>query len=312
MTSTYLAPNSVVQTYNGSDAAGAPHATDEPLFAPISNSSNPNASRVCYFFDSDIGNYHYGPGHPMKPTRIRMCHSLVMNYGLYKRMEIFRAKPATKREMSQFHTDEYVDFLHRVTPETVQAGKIATKWAENLIEAIAASRNPPLARLLFALGVRHVGESYLQEALPKQAELADLDLCWHFIGSLQANKSRAVASHFGLKDQGRAGDRWLLDTARWTWMVKLSLHLELELMNQLREQAEEEAIRVFARNLHDSLGGDLMQLSLQLAGNTPREQMLDLAYEVIAKTKNLVYTLEPKNENENLVEQLESHFYDFK
>ena len=62
-----------------------------------------------------------------------------------------------------------------------------------------------------------------------------------------------VSGHFGLKDQGRAADRWLLDTARWTWMVKLSLHLELELMNQLRERAEEEAIRVFARNLHDLL-----------------------------------------------------------
>ena len=46
-------------------------------------------SRVCYFFDSDIGNFHYGPGHPMKPMRVRMCHSLVMNYGLYKKMEIF-------------------------------------------------------------------------------------------------------------------------------------------------------------------------------------------------------------------------------
>lgn len=71
-----------------------------------------------------------------------MCHSLVMNYGLYKKMEIFvsrparsgasvhelsppsfeqRAKPATKREMSQFHTDEYVDFLYRVTPDNVDA-----------------------------------------------------------------------------------------------------------------------------------------------------------------------------------------------
>ncbi|KAL7421485.1 histone deacetylase [Cryptotrichosporon argae] len=85
--------------------------------------------RVCYFFDSDIGNYHYGPAHPMKPTRIRMCHSLVMNYGLYKKMEIFRAKPATKREMSQFHTDEYVDFLHRITPENAAAfGKEQTKY----------------------------------------------------------------------------------------------------------------------------------------------------------------------------------------
>ncbi|MBU1971884.1 MAG: RNA-binding transcriptional accessory protein, partial [Gammaproteobacteria bacterium] len=62
-----------------------------------------------------------------------------------------------------------------------------------------------------------------------------------------------VAAHFGIRDQGRPGDRWLLETARWAWMVKLSLHLELELMNALRERAEEEAIRVFARNLHDLL-----------------------------------------------------------
>ncbi|CAN7293560.1 NAD-dependent DNA ligase LigA [Pseudoduganella sp. LjRoot289] len=45
------------------------------------------------------------------------------------------------------------------TPETVQQGKIATKWADNLLEAIAASKNPPLERMLFALGIRHVGES---------------------------------------------------------------------------------------------------------------------------------------------------------
>ncbi|KAF9056637.1 hypothetical protein BJ165DRAFT_1435105 [Panaeolus papilionaceus] len=77
--------------------------------------------RVCYFFDSDIGGFHYGPGHPMKPTRIRMCHSLVMNYGLYQKMEIFRAKPATKREMTQFHSDEYVDFLGRITPSNMNS-----------------------------------------------------------------------------------------------------------------------------------------------------------------------------------------------
>ena len=62
-----------------------------------------------------------------------------------------------------------------------------------------------------------------------------------------------VAGHFTLRDEGRAADKWLLETARWAWMVKLSLHLEAELMNQLRERAEEEAIRVFARNLHDLL-----------------------------------------------------------
>jgi DNA ligase (NAD+) len=46
-----------------------------------------------------------------------------------------------------------------VTPDTVAQGKVATKWAENLIDAIEASKQPPLERLLFALGIRHVGES---------------------------------------------------------------------------------------------------------------------------------------------------------
>ncbi|MFC0254517.1 NAD-dependent DNA ligase LigA [Massilia consociata] len=45
------------------------------------------------------------------------------------------------------------------TPETVKGGKVATKWAENLLGAIAASKHPPIERLLFALGIRHVGES---------------------------------------------------------------------------------------------------------------------------------------------------------
>jgi histone deacetylase 1/2 len=42
-----------------------------------------------------------------------------MNYGLYKNLEIYRAKPASKYEMTQFHTDEYVDFLQRVTPDNM-------------------------------------------------------------------------------------------------------------------------------------------------------------------------------------------------
>ncbi|MCO5761144.1 MAG: RNA-binding transcriptional accessory protein, partial [Chromatiaceae bacterium] len=62
-----------------------------------------------------------------------------------------------------------------------------------------------------------------------------------------------LAVHFGIRDEGRPGDRWLLDTVRWAWRVKLSLHLELELFNELFARAEEEAIRVFAANLKDLL-----------------------------------------------------------
>ena len=42
------------------------------------------------------GNYYYGQGHPMKPHRIRMAHNLLLNYGLYKKMEVYvRSEPAT-------------------------------------------------------------------------------------------------------------------------------------------------------------------------------------------------------------------------
>nr|MBF0682505.1 YggS family pyridoxal phosphate-dependent enzyme [Pseudomonas sp.] len=47
-----------------------------------------------------------------------------------------------------------------------------------------------------AAGLAHFGENYLQEALEKQASLADLALTWHFIGPIQSNKTKAIAAHF--------------------------------------------------------------------------------------------------------------------
>jgi histone deacetylase 1/2 len=43
---------------------------------------------VAYFYDPDVGSYYYGPGHPMKPHRVKMAHSLILHYGLYKQMEV--------------------------------------------------------------------------------------------------------------------------------------------------------------------------------------------------------------------------------
>ncbi|MGB4910687.1 MAG: Tex family protein [Candidatus Dechloromonas phosphoritropha] len=62
-----------------------------------------------------------------------------------------------------------------------------------------------------------------------------------------------IAVRFGIRNQNRPADKWLQDTVRWTWKVKVHTHLELELMNQLRERAEEEAIRIFGKNLKDLL-----------------------------------------------------------
>ena len=78
--------------------------------------------------------------------------------------------------------DDLIEMKRRVderdgtTPETVKAGKVATKWAENLVEAIDRSRSTTLERFLFALGIEHVGES---TAKALAAWFGDLDLIRH-------------------------------------------------------------------------------------------------------------------------------------
>ena len=64
---------------------------------------------------------------------------------------------------------------------------------------------------------------------------------------------RRIAGRANIEHKGRAADKWLAETVRWTWKVKLLGHLELDAEQRLREQAEVEAIKVFGRNLHDLL-----------------------------------------------------------
>lgn len=72
----------------------------------------------------------------------------------------------------------------RRAPTTVTLLAVSKTWPASAVRAAAAA------------GQRAFGESYVQEALAKQAELADLSLEWHFIGPLQSNKTRPVAEHF--------------------------------------------------------------------------------------------------------------------
>ena len=57
--------------------------------APVDEFKATNKETVAYFYDADVGNYAYPAGHPMKPHRIRLAHSLIMNYGLYNNLEIY-------------------------------------------------------------------------------------------------------------------------------------------------------------------------------------------------------------------------------
>lgn len=62
-----------------------------------------------------------------------------------------------------------------------------------------------------------------------------------------------IAARFSIADRRRPADAWLMQAASWTWKVKVAFQIESELFLSLRERSEEEAIRVFARNLHDLL-----------------------------------------------------------
>lgn len=66
------------------------------------------------------------------------------------------------------------------------------------VHLLAVSKTQPAAAIRQACqaGLHDFGENYLQEALEKQADLADLPLTWHFIGPIQSNKTKAIAEHF--------------------------------------------------------------------------------------------------------------------
>lgn len=85
----------------------------------------------------------------------------------------------------------------------------------------------------FSAGVCDFGESYLQEALSKIETLADLPICWHFIGPIQSNKIKKIASHFDwVHSVSRYEVAKLLNDARPTTMPPLNICLQVNLDNE--------------------------------------------------------------------------------
>ena len=109
-----------------------------------------------YYYDPHVGSFHYGPMHPMKPhrndltralrttvpkprtlvvwdsksdktaiedliKRIQVTHSLVLHYNLHKKMNLYRPRLATKSDLCTFHSQEYIDFLSRVTTDNMSS-----------------------------------------------------------------------------------------------------------------------------------------------------------------------------------------------
>jgi protein Tex len=116
-----------------------------------------------------------------------------------------------------------------------------------------------------------------------------------------------IAARNRVADKGRAADAWLRETVRWTWSVKLYFQLEAEMFVALRERAEEEAIRVFGRNLHDLLlaapAGDRVTMGLDPGIRTGvKVAVVDGTGKVV--DVSTVYPFPPRNDLEGALHAL--------
>jgi uncharacterized protein len=103
-------------------------------------------------------------------------------------------------------------------------------------------KKTPSHRTLAMLRGRREGFLQLALVLPENLESGESSVA-----------QQMIAEHFHIKPSGQTGDAWMQEVVRWTWRIKLQPHLETELLGELREHAEEEAIGVFKSNLHDLL-----------------------------------------------------------
>ncbi|WP_079599507.1 Tex family protein [Bradyrhizobium erythrophlei] len=90
----------------------------------------------------------------------------------------------------------------------------------------------------------------------EKEEILDLQMLPERVAATPAPVSSyelKIMQRFAISDQGRPGDKWLTETARWAWRTKIQVHLNIDLRMRLWTAAEQEAVRVFASNLRDLL-----------------------------------------------------------
>ncbi len=158
--------------------------------------------------------------------------------------------------MEQFAED--AELLGLLRAHVQEHGVVVSKVAEGKEEAGAKFRDyfdysEPLAAVPShrALALfRGRTEEVLRVSLKLPEELAAETVPGKHVPNTCEIK---IAARVGIADRGRPADAWLADTVRWTWQFKLAFQLEAEMFVALRERAEEEAIRVFSRNLRDLL-----------------------------------------------------------
>ncbi|SMN18503.1 similar to Saccharomyces cerevisiae YGL194C HOS2 Histone deacetylase required for gene activation via specific deacetylation of lysines in H3 and H4 histone tails [Maudiozyma saulgeensis] len=124
-------------------------SAEQPLFE-FNSSYTP---RVSYHFNPKVSNYHYGVRHPMKPFRLMLTDHLVSGYGLHKIMDLYETRSATPDELREFHSDDYVKFLLKVTPENI------SKMPRGTFEKFNIGDDCPIFQNIFDYSSLYAGAS---------------------------------------------------------------------------------------------------------------------------------------------------------
>jgi pyridoxal phosphate enzyme (YggS family) len=177
--------------------------------------------------------------------------------------------------------------------ERIRAAALAAGRAPEALTLIAVSKTQDANAVaaVAALGQRDFGENYLQEALDKQAALTTLPLCWHFIGALQSNKTRAVAEHFSwvhTVDRAKLAERLSAQRPRALGPLRVCLQVKLD-PEETKAGVAPEDLSALAEVVQGSAGLELVGLMTLPAPRTGFEAQR----ESLARLKALASALPP-------------------
>lgn len=177
--------------------------------------------------------------------------------------------------------------------ERIRAAALAAGRAPESLTLIAVSKtqSADAVAAVAALGQRDFGENYLQEALDKQRALTTLPLCWHFIGALQSNKTRAVAEHFSwvhTVDRAKLAERLSAQRPRALGPLRVCLQVKLD-PEETKAGVAPEDLSALAEVVQGSAGLELVGLMTLPAPRTGFEAQR----ESLARLKALASALPP-------------------
>lgn len=128
--------------------------------------------RVAYLYHPDVGNFHYGARHPMKPHRLAVTHSLILNYSLQDKLQVYKSYKATASDLARFHTDDYLGFLERISVDVSDAERY-----QYLFNQYNIGEDCPVFAGLFDFCCLYTGAS-LEGAMRLNRKECDIAINW--------------------------------------------------------------------------------------------------------------------------------------